>query len=183
MIKKAVKEKKRDLDQELKTKKIPLSKDEIYKMIAYLVSGPANAGDAGKVISRTVEIKGSQSLEALHKIIFKAFGREDESLYEFIIGKNAKYRGDIEYPVRSRKYYITATNSPDNPLEVVSSSIKISSLDLKPEERFLYIYDFGDEWIHMIDTVSIDGTSDGKKYPRITEKEGKAPPQYQDEEA
>jgi hypothetical protein len=155
--------------------------DRVYTMIAYLVSGPVNAGEAGKVISRTVEIKESQSLESLHKAIFKAFGREDEHLYEFIIGKNAKYRGDIEYPVKSRKYYITATNSPNNPLEVISSSITIESLDLQPEERFLYIFDFGDEWIHIIDTVSTDGASDGKKYPRVTEKEGEAPHQYAEE--
>lgn len=38
------------------------------------------------VISRTIEIKGSNTLSELHKIIFKAFDRHDEHMYEFQVG-------------------------------------------------------------------------------------------------
>jgi len=35
------------------------------------------------VIARTIEIEGSSTLANLHEIIFEAFDREDEHLYEF----------------------------------------------------------------------------------------------------
>ena len=37
--------------------------------------------EKNKVISRTIQIRGSQSLEILHCAIFDAFGREDEHMY------------------------------------------------------------------------------------------------------
>jgi hypothetical protein len=39
-----------------------------------------------KVISRTIQIRGDQTLEDLHHAIFAAFDREEEHMYEFQIG-------------------------------------------------------------------------------------------------
>ena len=39
-----------------------------------------------RVISRTIQIRGDQTLEDLHHAIFYAFGREDEHMYEFQVG-------------------------------------------------------------------------------------------------
>ena len=56
------------------------------------------------VLSRTIIIRGDQTLVQLHKIIFKAFDRFDEHLYEFQIGgkspqdPNARRYGFPSYP-------------------------------------------------------------------------------------
>jgi hypothetical protein len=54
----------------------------------FIINGPVDAEFAKKnpVIYRTLEIRGDQTLAELHKIIFKAFNRFDEHLYEFQLG-------------------------------------------------------------------------------------------------
>jgi hypothetical protein len=51
--------------------------------------GPVTEKFAKKkpVISRTIQIRGDQTLEALHLAIFDAFDRFDEHMYEFQFGK------------------------------------------------------------------------------------------------
>ena len=56
-------------------------------MDVYLIGGPVTKEFYGKEISRRVQIKGDQTLEHLHRIIFKAFDRWEEHLYEFNLGK------------------------------------------------------------------------------------------------
>jgi hypothetical protein len=53
-----------------------------------LISGPLTRKFTKRnpVVSRTVEIRGDQTLEDLHRAIFKAFDREEEHMYEFQIG-------------------------------------------------------------------------------------------------
>ena len=60
----------------------------IYTLEVFIIAGPVHEKFVKKnpVLSRTLEIRGDQTLEQLHKIIFKAFDRFDEHLYEFQVG-------------------------------------------------------------------------------------------------
>jgi len=60
----------------------------VYTLEVFIISGPVDAKFVKKspVMSRTLEIRGDQTLEELHEIIFKAFDRYDEHLYEFQFG-------------------------------------------------------------------------------------------------
>lgn len=60
----------------------------IYTLEIFIISGPVDTKFVKKnpVLSRTVMIRGDQTLAQLHKIIFKALDRFDEHLYEFQIG-------------------------------------------------------------------------------------------------
>jgi hypothetical protein len=49
---------------------------------------------------------------------------------------------------------------------------------LKPRQVFFYLFDFGDEWWHDIRVLTTDGLASGGKYPRVTARVGKSPPQY-----
>jgi hypothetical protein len=64
------------------------SPNALYVLKVFLIDGPITEEFAAEnpVVSRTIEIKGSNTLEDLHKIIFKAFDREDEHMYEFQVG-------------------------------------------------------------------------------------------------
>jgi hypothetical protein len=59
-------------------------------MAVFLASGPVTAKFAkkNKTVSRTIQIRGSQTLQDLHEAIFDAFDREEEHLYEFQVGGN-----------------------------------------------------------------------------------------------
>jgi len=56
----------------------------------------------------------------------------------------------------------------------------IDSLKLKKDEAFGYWFDFGDDWWHQINVLSIDDKSPKGRYPRVTKRIGKSPPQYAD---
>nr|MDA8219110.1 hypothetical protein [Dehalococcoidales bacterium] len=58
------------------------------------------------------------------------------------------------------------------------ANVRLDRLGLRPRKRFLYIFDFGDEWRHDVRVEKAGLPSDGDAYPRIVEKHGEAPPQY-----
>ena len=65
----------------------------------------------------------------------------------------------------------------DEPLHNAATT-KLSSLGLQPKQVFLYLFDFGDEWLHEITVEAIDAKPETGKYPRVLEKHGQSPPQY-----
>jgi hypothetical protein len=150
----------------------------IYTLEVFLISGPITEEFAKKnpVISRTIEIRGDQSLEKLHEAIFKAFNREDEHLYEFQVG------GKGPNDPKARRYGLTL---PDDDMfgereEGDVTETTIDSLKLKKDETFGYWFDFGDDWWHQIDVISIETKNSKSKYPRISKRIGQSPPQYVD---
>src|SRR6516162_11191506 len=60
-----------------------------YTLEVFLLSGPVTEKFAKRnpVVSRTIQIRGDQTLEDLHHALFDAFGRWEEHLYEFQFGK------------------------------------------------------------------------------------------------
>lgn len=62
---------------------------QLFALEVFLMSGPISEKFANKnpVISRTIQIRGDQTLEDLHHTIFDAFGRWEEHMYEFQFGK------------------------------------------------------------------------------------------------
>src|SRR5438105_5003239 len=71
----------------------------LYTLVVFIMSGPITEKFARKnpVISRTIQIRGDQTLEDLHEAIFDAFDREDEHLYEFQFGKGPMDPKAIRY--------------------------------------------------------------------------------------
>lgn len=59
-----------------------------------------------------------------------------------------------------------------------ATSVKVESLDLKPEQKFLYLFDYGDEWHFEVEFLK-NGHSEKAHYPRIIDSKGAAPEQYQ----
>ena len=52
---------------------------------------------------------------------------------------------------------------------------------LKVGSQFGYWFDFGDDWWHQINVEAIDKVPRGK-FPKVTKKIGKRPPQYAEKE-
>jgi hypothetical protein len=144
----------------------------LYVLTAYLSGGPIPAKFANKVISRTVEIRGDQTLEQLHEILFKAYDRWDEHLYEFQFGKRPFDPKGIRFGTQSER----DKNHRD------ARTAKMDDLGLKPDRVFGYWFDFGDDWYHQIRVERIDKAIPTVQYPHITRRVGKSPPQYSDEE-
>ncbi len=58
---------------------------KLYTLLVYLTGGPIGGEFEGQVITRTIQIRGDQTLEKLHTAIFKAFDRFEQHFYELCI--------------------------------------------------------------------------------------------------
>jgi hypothetical protein len=147
----------------------------LYTLIVYLIGGPISDEFEGLIISRTIQIRGNQTLEDLHRTIFKAFDRFDEHLYEFMLGVVPDDRSSI-YSLPSE----VEIPGLDEEMGGDVRTTTIDSLGLEVGRAFGYRFDFGDEWLHQIDVTAIVDYSGKGKYPKVTKKVSKSPPQYPD---
>jgi hypothetical protein len=61
-----------------------------------------------------------------------------------------------------------------------AARVRIGDLGLRMKQRFLYLFDYGDEHRFEVQLVGINPEAPKKSYPRIVESHGEAPPQYGD---
>ena len=155
------------------------SSNALYVLDIFLIDGPITEEFIAEnpEVSRTIEIKGSNTLEDLHKIIFKAFDREEEHMYEFQVG------GTGPQDPNARRYCLKQAFSSSGltrePYGDVSKT-SIASVGLSIDEAFGYWFDFGDDWWHQINVTNILDKAPAGKYPKITKRVGASPPQYAD---
>jgi len=91
--------------------------------------------------------------------------------YEFQFGKR---------PMDEPRYVlpIAAEYGDDERSAGVVHETSIESLGLKKGRSFWYWFDFGDDWWHQIKVRAVGPDAPSGKYPKITKKVGKSPPQY-----
>lgn len=148
---------------------------KLYTLVVYLVGGPAEEDIESRIISRTTQIRGDQTLKQLHRAIFRAFNRFEEHLYEFDIGE--------EGPEATPKIYslpmdFAFPGLDDRELAGDVAKTTMDSLGLKVDQRFSYTFDMGDNWEHLIVVTAIGETPADGKYPKVVERVGRSPPQY-----
>jgi hypothetical protein len=149
-----------------------------YTLQVFLIGGPVPEKSAGKEISRRIQIRGDQTLETLHRAIFKAFDRWDEHLYEFQFGKGP-------HDPNGKRYVLPEMLGQEGQGPAIAGDVTrtaIDSLGLKVDQPFGYWFDYGDDWWHQIDVVAIQEKVPKGNYPKVTKRVGKSPPQYMDED-
>jgi len=119
-------------------------------------------------IWRIIDIKGNQMLSSLHKAIFRAFDRFEEHQYSFFLN-NKPYDRSSEYASPG----IGADGTGK-----LANRIRIDSVELYGGRKFLYLFDYGDEWWHEVELMSVTERVTRAKYPRVVKKQGKSPPQH-----
>ncbi|MGI0495068.1 plasmid pRiA4b ORF-3 family protein [Alkalinema pantanalense CENA528] len=151
----------------------------LYTLDVFIIDGPVTEEfvEENPEISRRIEIKGSQTLADLHKILFKAFDREEEHLYEFQVGGQGPndppaQRYGLPQPAGRRR-------TKAKPVQDATST-PIASVGLSVDDAFGYWFDFGDDWWHQINVITISEPEANIQYPRITHRVGASPPQYAD---
>jgi hypothetical protein len=161
-----------------KRKRDVAGEKSLYTLEVFLVGGPVTEAFVKRnpVVSRTIGIRGDQTLADLHGTIFKAFDREEEHFYEF------QLKGEGPADPQSERYISPSAFGASEEFEADGSSTEttIGSLELAVDEPFGYWFDFGDDWWHQINVISIRDKIPQGRYPKITERVGESPPQYAD---
>lgn len=99
------------------------------------------------MIWRRLLVTSNTTLLALHEVIQLAMGWEGYHLWTFSIS-GREYGHAYGEGLRSDTYETT-----------------LSELELRPRQRFLYNYDFGDYWQHELRLEKITGPEPNKIYP------------------
>ena len=150
----------------------------LYTLEVFIVDGPMLKSFVKKnrVIARTIEVLGSQTLEELHYAIFDAFDREDQHLFAFEF--NGKGPGDP----KANRYSLPPRIKEKAPTDTGrdATTTTLGSLGLTTDSTFGYQLDFGDDWWHQINVLQIGASVPKVKYPRVIAKKGESPPQYAD---
>ena len=142
----------------------------IYQLEAFIIGGPIREEFSleNPEIVRFIELQGKNTLADLHAILFKAFDREDEHMYEFQLGGLGPNDPNAQcYGVSGDKGVETAKTA-------------IATLGLSVNDSFGYWFDFGDDWWHQVNVIAIEEKGSKGKYPKITGRVGASPPQYAD---
>ena len=153
----------------------------LFTLDVFLIGGPVSEKFAKKnpVLARTIQIRGDQTLADLHRAIFDAYGRWEEHMYEFQFGKGPMDPEDSRYVLSSAfEVDIGEKNPPAGRVD----QTRIDSLGLEVGRSFGYWFDFGDDWWHQINVEAIETAPSKGKFPRVTKRVGKSPPQYLDED-
>jgi len=154
----------------------------LYTLEVFLLEGPLTDAfiKENPEISRKIRIRGDLTLDELHLVIFKAFNREEDHLYDFQFGgrgpMDPKAKCYVPYILREEPFIKEKTKG-------CVEAVTIGALKLNKDSRFGYRFDFGDEWWHQINVIAVDKKpSPAKKFekPVILSRTGQSPPQYPD---
>jgi Plasmid pRiA4b ORF-3-like protein len=113
------------------------------------------------IIWRRLLVRGDSTIADLHATLQTAFGWSNDHLHRFLIhGK--------QYGVA----YLNGITFRDDP-----RLIKLSNLGLRVKEKFLYEYDFNDQWRHLIRVEAMLPSESDQSYPVCIGGKRAAPPE------
>ena len=115
-------------------------------------------------IWRRVDVPLSATLAALHDVIQVTMGWTDSHLHEFVVGGRVYGVPTPEDEIYEPKVYKAA-------------AIRLKTLIERRVDRFLYVYDFGDNWRHDVIVEKVrDGDAD-TEYPAFVDGARRCPPE------
>jgi hypothetical protein len=105
-----------------------ISRPRLYTIEVFLVGGPVPDAFGGQVISRTIQLRGDQTLHDLHLAIFKAYDRWEHHLYEFNVGKSPRDRSRLYISSGGLRPIADSCGDPE--------VITLDALDLQEGQHF-----------------------------------------------
>ena len=120
-------------------------------------------------IWRRILVPESYTFYDLHVAIQDAMGWEDYHLHRFVIT-------DIKAP-GGRVIIETPFAEPEDDEILESTEVPLSVFFHKAGDRAVYIYDYGDNWVHDVVLEKIEPKEPKKKYPLCLAGERACPPE------
>lgn len=124
---------------------------------------------------RRVLVPSEITFEQFHYIIQDAFGWENAHLYAFSpSGYGSSPRIEINPENNANDFSSFLSRNPTQSMDAAKT--KLSSIFNREGQSFTYIYDFGDDWVHMITLEKIDETDNSSSATLLNGK-GACPPE------
>lgn len=118
--------------------------------------------DSQPEIWRRVDMPLDGSLKMMHDVIQSAMGWRDYHLWEFEAG--------------DKRYGLPDPEWPDDRL-FAAKNIKLKTLIDRGIREFLYTYDMGDNWEHLVVVEAVGEPQPDLAYPCYVEGQRRAPPE------
>lgn len=115
---------------------------------------------------RHIQIDANATLHEFHEAIQDAFQFDDDHMYAFFMDNRAWSQRNAYFRTK------------DKPGDRIASAYKLHQVGLSKSKRFLYLFDFGDEW-HFQCKV-LQELEDSTSVPCIIRSVGESPEQYPD---
>ena len=117
-------------------------------------------------IFRDIEIYKTNSLEEFHETIINSFGFINNEMASFYISDNEWNQGEE----------ISLFNFGDESKETkLMSSVAINQVINNENNKLIYIYDFLNMWIFLIELIEVAEEIKGINYPNIIFSKGELP--------
>ena len=112
-------------------------------------------------IWRRIEVLSDTTLEKVHMILQLGMGWNNYHIHQFTIGRvvYGQPHPDFDYEVKDER------------------KVKLSQMALKENTKFVYEYDFGNRWEHMVLIEKILPVEKGKHYPYCSKGKRACPPE------
>ncbi|HOF89711.1 MAG TPA: hypothetical protein PLZ36_16655 [Armatimonadota bacterium] len=143
--------------------------------------------DGRRGIWRRIAIKRAQTLDDLARAINRAFDRDNDQLYAFYIGQKSGNPTRRQLVDAARRYAHPDATDPFLEREGVernAANATLASLRLADGQTFFFLYDFGDEWWHILTVEQAKAEElPEQQYPAVIARRGESPEQYPEAEA
>ena len=121
--------------------------------------------DSNPIISRRIQVPEAMNLHDFHRLIQTAMPWDNSHMYEFHYQKEEYWHEEEDElaEFRSRPIHCTKQWSINQFLHHTNA------------KSFHYIYDFGDQWDHLIKVGAVSDPKPGEIYPKLLAAKGFAP--------
>ena len=119
--------------------------------------------DIRPVIWRRFELSSQTTLKQFHRILQIVMGWGNYHLHEFRVG--------------TKRYGVPDPDYDDPGDVIVESKILLSEILPSADAEISYVYDFGDNWRHLIELEEIVPAQPEGEYPRVLDGARSSPPE------
>ena len=130
-----------------------------------------------KKIIREVEVPENISLYNLARTIISAYDFDFDHAFGFFSTVGERY-------LDSERKYELFTDLGNEGIEPTGAGsvkkTKVAEVWKNHGDKMLFLFDYGDNWLFVIELVSFGEKEAKIKYPRVLQNIGKAPEQYED---
>lgn len=127
--------------------------------------------DFKPAIYRDVLVDPATPLPKFHKLIQAAMGWEDEHMHGFAVPIKSERYYRVQANRRFEKPYADNWGEPSNN----ESRFKLQDVMAAPKDKLLYLYDFGDDWEHVITLNAVVETD--TPLPHLLKAQNGCPPE------